>query len=319
MKTGKKNSWPQTDSMLDGFFLHVLAYFYNCWPKGGHVLLSWCYDTGFKLSHLIFKSFQFWRYTEFSSDVFGSAFKRNSPFKARILESTTYIQFSMNDHVITNKLSTDIPCSLWPVVASFMLTGICVMTTSFIKVRWLTLSSKETSTVAVDLTGFSLKVCADWSDFRSDSMTSLLMLLSFNIDSIWFLRDLILSDTGNRSNYTHSINLVDVVCTFLPSQFFHCKGGAPLFNLMRLTRQRAPLPNLNCFSFELSVHIACAPVYMRRAGSIFLSDDVLTWVSPQIFIILSLMSWLTRVFPSLFSVDVLWMSASMITVCSGGN
>ena len=103
------------------------------------------------------------------------------------------------------------------------------MMTFFNKVRSFTLSSKETSTVAVDLTGVSLKSWAVWSkssqfcNVARDTpwLETWVVLFSLDIVSISFLSDLVLSDSENRLNSTHSTNLADVVYTFTPSQFIH--------------------------------------------------------------------------------------------------
>ena len=61
----------------------------------------------------------------------------------------------MNDQEL-GSLSKYMPWSLGPVVVSFMLIGIYVMTMPFNKVRSLTLLSNATSTVAVYFFGVSL-------------------------------------------------------------------------------------------------------------------------------------------------------------------
>ena len=82
----------------------------------------------------------------FSKQSIERGFNKNSPFNVRTRDSTTYIQLGIRDHDATISLSFDIPCNLCPVVASFILIGICVMLTPFNLVRSLTASSSETST-----------------------------------------------------------------------------------------------------------------------------------------------------------------------------
>ena len=81
----------------------------------------------------------------------------NKPCNMRTRDNTTYTQFEIHDYDTTMNLSFDIPCSLCPVVASFIFLYIWVISTHFNTVRSVTLSSKDTVTVAVIFSGESLK------------------------------------------------------------------------------------------------------------------------------------------------------------------
>ena len=52
--------------------------------------------------------------------------RTNKPLDVLTLESTTYTQFVVYDHVDTNRFSMDMPWSLWTVLALAILNGNCV-------------------------------------------------------------------------------------------------------------------------------------------------------------------------------------------------
>ena len=103
--------------------------------------------------------------TILSKQLFVKGLNRYSPPKVRTHDKTTYVQFCMNDQETIINWSFDMPCSLWPVVASFRLTGNWEMTTPFSGVCSLTASSKATCAVAVTCFAVSLKHCIYFSLF----------------------------------------------------------------------------------------------------------------------------------------------------------
>ena len=138
----------------------------------------------------------------------GRGFNRNRPFKVHTQDSTTCIQLAMNDQETTTSLSFGMPCSLCPVVASFIFIVNCVRLTPF-NIFWsLTSLSRVTWTYAEDFTGESLKHCASfkiWSLFfifsnSGNLPSSWSVANSSSYFLITYFLDTISSVSGNRSN-----------------------------------------------------------------------------------------------------------------------
>ena len=181
--------------------------------------------------------------------------------------------------------------------------------TPFSTVLSFTVSSNDTWTTAVDFVSDSLKHCfcfmtLSWLRKFSNVASFSSSCVPSNSDSNEPMSDLeekIFSLSGRRSNCAHSTYQSLTVYTLNPSQFFHCSDRASFFCLILFTRQRVTLPILSVFNLELSLHIAWAPGYMRKHGLTFLFCEVTTCESLHVFVILSLVTQLTRVFPLLSS------------------